>query len=120
MFVGREGLLEKIHAMFLDGARTVYLEGMGGIGKSELAKQYAITRHEDYDTVIFFTYEGSLRQAICDQTAVIVEGLVRRPEEDEAVFFHGSSSFLSSWVMHGHYLYWITLMWMKIQTYLRF
>jgi len=87
VFFGRDELLEKIHEAFSNGSRAVYLEGIGGIGKSELAKQYAIRYQSDYDTVVFFTYNGSLRQALIDNNAVAVEGLAQKKDEDEAAFF---------------------------------
>lgn len=87
VFFGRQDLLEQIHHVFSDGVRALYLEGIGGIGKSELAKQYAIRYHSDYDTVVFFTYEGSLRHAISDSGSITVEGLTKKKDEDEAAFF---------------------------------
>lgn len=41
-FVGREGEIEQIADAYRRGARAVVLCGMGGIGKSELAKHFAL------------------------------------------------------------------------------
>ena len=40
-FVGRENEIEEIHRK-LSGNRILFLNGIGGIGKSELAKRYAL------------------------------------------------------------------------------
>ena len=39
VFVGRDSLLKEIAEHFDAGKRILFLEGVGGIGKSELAKQ---------------------------------------------------------------------------------
>lgn len=52
-FTGRETELSQIHTAFSSGKRAVFLHGMGGIGKTELALQYA-ERHKNYYDVIAF------------------------------------------------------------------
>lgn len=42
VFHGREDLIARIGDVFAGGKKAVFLEGIGGIGKSELAKQYAL------------------------------------------------------------------------------
>ena len=62
-FVGREEELAQIDAM-LAGRSYVYLEGMGGIGKTELAKRYAEANRKKYNSIQFVTYDGSLKSTI--------------------------------------------------------
>ena len=96
IFHGREELLDKIGQVFAQGKRTVFLEGIGGIGKSELAKQYALNHREDYDTVVFATYTTSLVKLMCDATSIVIEGVESQPEESEAEYFARKLQILRS------------------------
>ena len=87
IFDGRDDLLEEIAACFREGERVLFLEGVGGIGKSELAKQYALRNKDDYDDVLFVTYGGSLKNLVCDPGAIVIDGVSQRPEETEDEFF---------------------------------
>ncbi|MBQ1399687.1 MAG: tetratricopeptide repeat protein [Lachnospiraceae bacterium] len=59
LFLGRENELAEI-AERLPEEKVLFLQGMGGIGKSEIAKSYAERYHDRYDTVVFLGYEGSI------------------------------------------------------------
>ncbi|HIT57760.1 MAG TPA: TIR domain-containing protein [Candidatus Galloscillospira stercoripullorum] len=88
VFEGRESLLEQMHGHFAQGKRCLFLEGIGGIGKSELAKQYALRFQREYDQVLFVSYQGSLQSLVCDADAFAIENLEpQTPEEDERAFF---------------------------------
>ena len=88
VFEGRETLLEQIHAHFAQGKRCIFLEGIGGIGKSELAKQYALRFQKEYEQTLFVSYQGSLQRLVCDEEAVSIENLEpQKPTEDERAFF---------------------------------
>lgn len=58
-FIGRDEEICRIHRE-LEQEKVLFLQGMGGIGKSEIAKGYAKTYGDCYDTVIFASYQGSL------------------------------------------------------------
>ena len=62
-FVGRKPQLQEIENI-LENANYVIVEGIGGIGKSELAKNYAWEKRAQYDIVQFITYEKSLMNTI--------------------------------------------------------
>ncbi|MBD1853931.1 caspase family protein [Cyanobacteria bacterium FACHB-502] len=49
-FVGRESKLEELHQILEEngGAEICHIEGMGGVGKTELAKQYGLKYLSDY------------------------------------------------------------------------
>ena len=87
IFDGRDGLLEEIRAHFQSGERVLYLEGVGGIGKSELAKHYALQNRADYDHIIFVTYAGSLKKLVCDSSAIVIDNMEQKPGETEDEFF---------------------------------
>ncbi len=70
LFLGREKELEEI-AERLQEEGILFLQGMGGIGKSEIAKAYAASRRSRYDTVLFLSYEGSISDLICGDSVRI-------------------------------------------------
>lgn len=63
MFVGREGELAEI-AGYLEQDHVLFLQGMGGIGKSEIAKGYAKQYGDKYDTILFAGYTSNLLELI--------------------------------------------------------
>jgi len=65
VFLGREKELEKVHQLLQD-EHCVLLQGIGGIGKSELAKQYGKQFKKSYSHVIFLRYSENLRQTISE------------------------------------------------------
>lgn len=64
-FCGRNQELTDIHNMLL-GHGKVFLHGIAGIGKSELAKAYAKRHSKEYTNILYFTYTGDLAQDIAD------------------------------------------------------
>ena len=64
-FIGRENELKKI-AELLQHEHCIFLEGIGGIGKSELAKYYANHYKKQYSNVLYLRYNGSLRRTILE------------------------------------------------------
>ncbi len=66
-FIGRKSEIEAIDKYFEkeeDSSTVVYLEGIGGIGKSELAKRYAKIREEYYNRVFYISYETNLKYSL--------------------------------------------------------
>lgn len=66
-FVGRENELRQIETIFSSGQQVLFLSGMGGIGKTELAKRYAYLYGEEYRTIVFVPYQGSIVQTVCGE-----------------------------------------------------
>ncbi|MCD8180755.1 MAG: ATP-binding protein [Firmicutes bacterium] len=64
-FCGREAELETLHNV-LDENGKVFIQGVAGIGKSEFAKQYAKKYKNEYTNILYFSYNGSLKQMIAD------------------------------------------------------
>lgn len=58
-FVGRESELSQINEAFADGNRMVFLYGLGGIGKTEIAKKYVQRHSKEYDAVLFVKYDSN-------------------------------------------------------------
>lgn len=93
IFCGREDVLEEIHNRFQNSGNVLFLYGIGGIGKTQIAKQYAKMHKNDYDTIIYATYNGSIKDEIMAETPFTIEPAVNRytltdgtKESDEAFF----------------------------------
>ena len=74
-FIGREQEIRQVHDL-LQRENVLFLQGMGGIGKSEIAKGYAKTYADAYDTVMFASYQGSILDMVNGQD-ISIEGLQR-------------------------------------------
>lgn len=96
IFDGRDYLLDKMESVFASGKQALFLEGIGGIGKSELAKQYAIRHKDKYDTIVFATYESTLEHLVCDSEAIYIENLEQTQEEDTDTYFRRKLQILQS------------------------
>ena len=96
VFHGREQLLSQIKGVFEQGKNVVFLEGIGGIGKSELAKQYALQNRDLYDTVLFLTYSSTLEKLFCDKSSIVIDGLEPAQNETESDFFTRKLTVLRS------------------------
>lgn len=81
IFFGREAEMEALHEAFRV-RNTVFLRGMGGIGKSEFARQYTRKYRSDYDKVIFARYDGSIAALLANDTVFNVKGLARKTNAD--------------------------------------
>lgn len=74
-FVGRQEEIEAIHRA-LQQENVLFLQGMGGIGKSEIAKGYAKAYADSYDKVIFASYHSDLLELINGRD-ICIDGLQR-------------------------------------------
>ena len=89
-FLGRETELEQIHALMVDHSK-VFLQGIPGIGKSELAKAYAKRYGKEYTNVIYVNYSGDLKQAVID-----LDFADDMPDESDDIRFKRHNRFLRS------------------------
>ena len=91
-FCGREEYLKKIHGMFSEGKRVIFLYGIDGIGKTEIAREYASVYKNEYDVIIYADYESSIRDLIIRDMPFEIKPAVERlmingdQEDDEAYF----------------------------------
>ncbi len=81
IFMGRDSLLHDIHRAF-EERHTVFLQGMGGIGKSTIACHYWKRHREDYSTVVWARYAGDLAALIADDAVFSVSAVVRQTNAD--------------------------------------
>ena len=64
-FCGRDQELKELHEALIRH-RVLFLEGVAGIGKSEIAKAYAREHKKEYTNIIYIMYSGDLRRDITD------------------------------------------------------
>ena len=64
-FSGREDDLRDLHEMILTDT-VVFIQGLAGIGKSELSRQYARIHKKEYTNLLYLVYSGDLRKDIAD------------------------------------------------------
>ncbi len=81
-FVGRRNELSQISSRLDNEDNNVlFLSGIGGIGKTALAKQYAHEHIDEYATVVFLHYENSIKNTICSED-LSIENFSENPGED--------------------------------------
>lgn len=74
-FIGRDALLEELDNTLSGSANAVFLTGMGGIGKSEIAKAYAQMQEEKYPAAAFVTFKSDLMHMIASDDDLPVANL---------------------------------------------
>lgn len=83
IFCGRDDVLADITNAFDVGERVVFIYGVGGIGKTQIAKQYAKQYRNDYDVIIYATYDKCIRDmVISDSVFKLSPSLARYTMED--------------------------------------
>lgn len=83
-FVGREKELSEIRAC-LEKERIVFINGVGGTGKTKLSLEYAKRYASCYDTVIVAHYESSISDLIVSER-YFVSNISREINENETEF----------------------------------
>ena len=87
-FCGREEELAKLHELLVRHGK-VFLRGIAGIGKSELAKAYAKAHKVNYTNLLYLVYSGDLQRDITDMD--FVDDL---PTDNETERFRKHNRFL--------------------------
>ena len=87
-FCGRDDELTALHQLLCDHGK-VFLQGIAGIGKSELAKAYAKQFKKEYTNILYLTYTGDLKQDIVDMD--FADDL---PNDDDEERFRKHNRFL--------------------------
>lgn len=76
--VGRKEEIRQI-AKLLEEQHYVFLYGIGGIGKSAVARAYAWQYGRRYDTVVYAPCDGGLRELFADDQRISVENMAFIP-----------------------------------------
>lgn len=93
-FCGRNNEMAEIHDILQNETKFLVLHGIGGIGKSELAKHYAMRYSEFYDSVIFIRYNESIISTVADDINFPVMNFYRDEDESEEEYFKRKISIL--------------------------
>lgn len=68
-FTGRKKELKYIEEFFSNSCKekgnVLFLSGLGGIGKTEIAKRYAFENKRNFDRIVFVKYNQSVQETIC-------------------------------------------------------
>lgn len=89
-FVGRRRELEQM-AQCLDGVENkVFLVGMGGIGKSEIARMYLKEYVDRYDVILWTSFDRTLAGTLANDSLFAIQGMSRGdyPEDDDETYFN--------------------------------
>lgn len=81
-FIGREQELAELDNR-LKEEKVIFLYGIGGIGKSEIAKQYAILNAHKYQNVLYWTFNNDFESTICQDDSVSISNISRVEDESD-------------------------------------
>ena len=85
-FCGRDREIAEIHK-YLQQTNFLVLHGIGGIGKSELAKHYAMNFSSEYDAVVFVRYQNSVLETVANDSLFPIVNLNRENDESDENYF---------------------------------
>ena len=74
-FVGREAELEEMHRLLRGEDNKLFLFGAGGMGKSELARQYLRRFRGEYATVVWMTCNTDIQEMLISDQFLHIRGL---------------------------------------------
>ncbi|HSV14848.1 MAG TPA: hypothetical protein VLI90_11345, partial [Tepidisphaeraceae bacterium] len=81
-FTGRTELMAELHTRFDKGERAQAIHGLGGIGKTQTAIEYAYRHRDDYRFVLWA--QANSRETLFADVAAIARRLkLARPEEPD-------------------------------------
>ncbi len=75
-FAGRRGELAVLHGLFAGGTNAVFLSGMGGIGKSALARAYGRVYGQEYDQILLWNCGSRLDWIFADDGQLGISNLI--------------------------------------------
>lgn len=84
-FFGRQEELEQIQRYFEQGENNVFIQGIGGIGKSLLAAQYAIKKRVQFDVIIYANCISSIKSMIASDCEVPIYNISRNLYDDRDI-----------------------------------
>lgn len=86
LFVGRDDEIKEI-AEVLKHHKTVYVCGIGGIGKTTLVRNYCTNNEKQYDAILFLRYAESLISTFADDNQVQIHSMSMGDGESPKEYF---------------------------------
>ena len=87
-FIGRAFETETLETWYRDDDRqTLFITGMGGIGKSTFIRHFLAKHRGEWDSICFLYFHNTLRKTITDDKGLKINGTQRFPEEKETDYF---------------------------------
>lgn len=80
-FVGRGRELEEMRRLLHGSNNKLFLSGAGGLGKSELARQYALKFEGEYRTIIWFSYNTTIEDMLISDQFLCIHGLENEKQD---------------------------------------
>lgn len=74
-FIGRVSEIQEIHKLLHSGNNKLFLSGAGGLGKSELARQYALQFSSEYKTIVWFSYNTTILDMLISDQFLCIRGM---------------------------------------------
>ncbi len=93
-FVGRDKELKELAALLQQAGQVVLVNGLGGIGKTELCKRFFYDHEKDFHTIAWIDYTGSIKESFARQ--VNIPGRSPTPDETMDERFQKIMAYLSS------------------------
>ena len=94
-FVGRKKELSLIKEQLLGSINTVFLHGIGGIGKSQLVKEFAKENKDNFETIIFADFTGTLKSLIISDMEIPIVNFTRFEDENDDEYYERKMRKLS-------------------------
>ncbi len=93
-FIGRKKELIEINNILTDN-QIVFLSGIGGIGKTELAKKYINSYEKIYNRIIFIYFNNSIKECFCSDD-VKIYNFQKDEKENTDEYFNRKLSLLKN------------------------
>lgn len=94
VFYGRENELTSLEDALLEN-RIVFLTGVGGIGKSAIARNFIDRNRENYDSLLYLEYDRNIVDTFNDDKSFAISTLDRNAYEDKQEYFDAKLTSLS-------------------------
>ncbi len=78
-FVGRDKELKEVGALLKKAGQVVLVNGLGGIGKTELCKRFFYDHEKEYCVIAWIDYTGSIKESFARQLSI--PGVPATPDE---------------------------------------
>lgn len=86
-FVGRDNELKEIKNIILYEENILFLRGIGGIGKSEIVKNFARDNYEIFTSIVFARYTDSIKSMIISDNEVPICNFNKGASESDDDYF---------------------------------